>query len=612
MSPACHLPALRFRVGELHTQGSSSIHDALKAIAMTDRLSAPTTRAARVRRARPAGLALLGAGCLFLAVNSAYCWGPPDYDHVIVPGYDEPCSVWNTLFSGTTTKAGHYPAGTSFRGLIVDCKGSQGRTIAVLEARKSGLPTEIIPPIVKTKRDLAFAVDPFTVGVYESDGSPLNPYHAFRYNLDTSEFQDLGTFTGPAGTSVASGVNIDGSVVVGASDIPTVDYPTWQAFRWTPALGMKNLGALVPNGFSHARATSQDGTVVVGSTDVPGAKPGDYNETHAFRWVLTNPATGAGAFTDLGPATLEALAVNGDGSVIVGNLKSNRASRWTQAGGVVDLGALPGHTRSMATAVSADGTVVVGISSSNFITSSFAGPGPSFDKKTSRAFRWTQATGMVDLNPLAAAAGYDMTGITLVGALGLSMDGQTISGAGFRDGADDTSGFSIEYAATNVGGPAPPVSVIEFYNASLDHYFIAYAADEIAKLDNGTFKDWARTGLSFNAYVTPQGGASAVCRIYIPPGKGDGHFFGRDNNECNGTMTKNPSFVLESSTFLYLFPPNLGTCAAGTVPVYRVYSNRADANHRYTTDRAVRDQMVTKGWLAEGDGADIVVMCAPQ
>jgi hypothetical protein len=47
------------------------------------------------------------------------------------------------------------------------------------------------------------------------------------------------------------------------------------------------------------------------------------------------------------------------------------------------------------------------------------------------------------------------------------------------------------------------------------------------------------------------------------------------------------------------------------VPVYRVYSNRPDANHRYTIERAVRDAMVAKGWLAEGDGADIVVMCAP-
>jgi hypothetical protein len=27
------------------------------------------------------------------------------------------------------------------------------------------------------------------------------------------------------------------------------------------------------------------------------------------------------------------------------------------------------------------------------------------------------------------------------------------------------------------------------------------------------------------------------------------------------------------------------------------------------TDRAVRDQMVARGWLAEGDGPDLVVMC---
>jgi 6-phosphogluconolactonase len=179
--------------------------------------------------------------------------------------------------------------------------------------------------------------------------------------------------------------------------------------------------------------------------------------------------------------------------------------------------------------------------------------------------------------------------------------------------ADSLGGTATATKSITVlgSGVATPVSVVEFYNASLDHYFITYVADEIAKLDNGTFKGWARTGLSFNAFATAQSGASAVCRIYIPPGKGDGHFFGRDAMECGGTMNKNPTFVLESGTFLYLYPPALGNCAAGQVPVYRVFSNRADANHRYTTSRAVRDQMVGKGWLAEGDGADIVVMCAP-
>ncbi len=175
-------------------------------------------------------------------------------------------------------------------------------------------------------------------------------------------------------------------------------------------------------------------------------------------------------------------------------------------------------------------------------------------------------------------------------------------------GATASAAKSITVGGGTVGAA---VSVVEFYNASLDHYFITYVADEIAKLDDGTFKGWTRTGLSFKAFATAQSGTAAVCRIYIPPGKGDGHFFGRDANECDGTIGKNPTFVLESSAFIHLYPPTLGICAAGQVPVYRVFSNRADANHRYTTDRAVRDQMVGKGWLAEGDGADTVVMCAP-
>jgi hypothetical protein len=45
--------------------------------------------------------------------------------------------------------------------------------------------------------------------------------------------------------------------------------------------------------------------------------------------------------------------------------------------------------------------------------------------------------------------------------------------------------------------------------------------------------------------------------------------------------------------------------------VYRAFNNRADANHRYTTSRDVRDQMVMMGYTAEGYGDDAVIMCAP-
>ena len=174
--------------------------------------------------------------------------------------------------------------------------------------------------------------------------------------------------------------------------------------------------------------------------------------------------------------------------------------------------------------------------------------------------------------------------------------------------------FTVNQAGTAGPGPGgPAVSVIEYYNASLDHYFITWIQAEIALLDAGTqIKGWVRTGQSFKAYTTAQAGTSPVCRFYIPPGLGDSHFFGRGTTECNATGQKNPSFVLEDPVFMHMFLPNVGTCAAGTTPIYRVFSNRPDANHRYMTDPAIRDQMVVRRWLAEGDGPNLVVMCAPQ
>lgn len=168
---------------------------------------------------------------------------------------------------------------------------------------------------------------------------------------------------------------------------------------------------------------------------------------------------------------------------------------------------------------------------------------------------------------------------------------------------------------TDGGGPsfgAATTTVVEYYNASLDHYFVTWVPAEQANLDAGnTPTRWNRTGQSFKMYATAQAGTSPVCRYYIPPAKGDSHFFGRGTAECNATGANNPTFVLEDPAFMQMVLPTLGTCPAGTQIVYRVFSNRADANHRYMTDRAIRDQMVAKGWLAEGDGPDLVVMCAP-
>jgi len=160
--------------------------------------------------------------------------------------------------------------------------------------------------------------------------------------------------------------------------------------------------------------------------------------------------------------------------------------------------------------------------------------------------------------------------------------------------------------------PAGTATVVEYYNASLDHYFITWIAEEIAKLDGGVaIVGWVRTGNTFNTYPAAQATTSPICRYYIPPALGNSHFFGRGSAECNATGAANPTFVLEDASFMHMTLPVAGACPAGATPVYRVFSNRKDANHRYTTQRGVRDAMVAKGWLAEGDGPELVVMCAP-
>jgi len=64
--------------------------------------------------------------------------------------------------------------------------------------------------------------------------------------------------------------------------------------------------------------------------------------------------------------------------------------------------------------------------------------------------------------------------------------------------------------------------------------------------------------------------------------------------------------LFSATRFLRAFTPPF----RGFTPKERACG--ADANHRYTSSRIVRDQMTAKGWLAEGDGPDLMVMCSQQ
>jgi hypothetical protein len=151
------------------------------------------------------------------------------------------------------------------------------------------------------------------------------------------------------------------------------------------------------------------------------------------------------------------------------------------------------------------------------------------------------------------------------------------------------------------------LTVWEFYNTILGHYFITADANEATGIDQGAAgPGWVRTQLSFKAY--PLGQAASVCRFYGTPGTGpNSHFYTVDVDECN-QVKLDPGWTYEGIVFGMAAPVG-GACPAGTVAVYRAYNNgfvRNDSNHRFTVDFTVYQQMVNAGWTGEG-----IVMCAP-
>jgi hypothetical protein len=157
---------------------------------------------------------------------------------------------------------------------------------------------------------------------------------------------------------------------------------------------------------------------------------------------------------------------------------------------------------------------------------------------------------------------------------------------------------------------------VEFYNAALDHYFTTAIPGEIAALDGGQQAGWARTGDSFVAWVSvavAAGGATPVCRIYIPPAFGNSHFYSASPAECAAVRERFPAFVFEADEVMAVQLPNpvSGACPGGTQPVFRLWNMRADTNHRYTTDRDVRATMIGRGHVPEGYGDEGVAFCAP-
>lgn len=171
--------------------------------------------------------------------------------------------------------------------------------------------------------------------------------------------------------------------------------------------------------------------------------------------------------------------------------------------------------------------------------------------------------------------------------------------------------------------PLAPDTAVEYYHAAFDHYFITSLPAEIAALDAGTLTGWQRTGRGFSVFAVPPPGAftaSPVCRFYIPPQHGDSHFFSASPAECAairdriGVDPNYSGYVEETQAAFFVPLPTAatGACPAGTSPLYRLWNQRADSNHRYTTDTGIKAYMQSKNYVAEGYGPDAVAMCTTQ
>jgi len=208
--------------------------------------------------------------------------------------------------------------------------------------------------------------------------------------------------------SEADGISDDGLKIYGRGDQQPY-------FTWTSADGIAPI--TLPDGFSaNFYAISGDGTALAGRYISPNDENGPVPK-EAFR-LVGDTVTRLGFLSSYGTTEdrSTAYAISGDGSVAVGQSSSNEgtfpeAFRWTEAGGMVGLGFEVGgetHFETIARVVSRDGTVIAGTSRSSTLE------GDSLY----HIFIWTEATGMVQIYSNSSAPEVN----------GMSADGSVIVG----------------------------------------------------------------------------------------------------------------------------------------------------------------------------------------
>lgn len=220
-----------------------------------------------------------------------------------------------------------------------------------------------------------------------------------------------------------------------------------KALRWSSAGGYEDIGRLAPGGSISANGISGDGNIIVGQDFVPNTIGATRSRSAGFRWqsgvgiaqlpdLSTAPRSGT-----LAPSTT-AYGISRDGSTIFGQSRGadgfNQAVIW-RGGTVTGLGFVQGYAPTDIFFGSINATVPSAASANGAVIGGFI---PTADG--SRAWRWTAASGIQDLNLLATNAGIVLNGFVLTDVGGISDNGQFITGASFNTTLNQQLGYLLQ------------------------------------------------------------------------------------------------------------------------------------------------------------------------
>jgi len=163
---------------------------------------------------------------------------------------------------------------------------------------------------------------------------------------------------------------------------------------------------------------------------------------------------------------------------------------------------------------------------------------------------------------------------------------------------------ALAAAALSISVWAQAVTVVEYYNRTLDSYFITGRANEQAALDG--IADFQRTGMTFQATAAAAGGAGStrICRFYISVTSPytSTHFYGREGVDCEQIRNANVAgFTWEDYDFATQQPTS-GACPGGSTAVYRGFraaANGKTSNHRYSTTLGDYNAAIAAGYVGE-------------